>query len=187
MLEIKKNCSKSHLSNFHDIPEIQNFSIDFKNWGFTFLLNFSQDVITSKELIVSSGVVHANSLEPILAQASASKPSAVSSSSAVPTSSNICPRTLPTVTSQSTIPVPVVKQEDVISSPKREPVPVMSSLGQIAVPSSSTMSPMHVEIKKESNIEETTSPQSRVTESGDTATSVTGDSSTGVQLDAQGC
>lgn len=61
-----------------------------------------------------------------------------------------------------------------------------SSLSGPIVTPSSNMSPMHIEIKKESLGDELASPQPRAVDAGDTPNSISGDSSSGSLLDPQG-
>lgn len=82
------------------------------------------------------------------------------------------------------VPTTVIKQENIVS-PKKEIPQTSCSSGQILV-HTSTMAPMHVEIKKESLADEIASPQSKAPDAGDTPTSISGDSSCSSILDAQG-
>ena len=80
------------------------------------------------------------------------------------------------------VPTAVIKQENVSSS-KKETLTVNSSLPRQA--SAPTMTPVHVEIKKEPNEDISPGP-SKVSDAGDTPNSVSGESSCSSVMDAQG-
>lgn len=103
------------------------------------------------------------------------------------------PRTQFMTVHQMTLPTTAVKQEPISSTTavvKKDlmltiPSSSTSSSGPVVTPTSS-MSPMHIEIKKESMGDELASPQPRAVDAGDTPNSISGDSSSGSLLDAQG-
>lgn len=88
---------------------------------------------------------------------------------------------------QTAVPTTVIKQEaSVPSTSARKEVTTIVPATQTATPTSSTMSPMHIEIKKEAIPDELISPQPKTADVPDTPNSISGDSSTGSVLDAQG-
>lgn len=125
-----------------------------------------------------------SSTETASVSAFTSKPSTVCSSSAVVSSSSL--QRTQFFTSTPTTSTVSVAQFDSTSTVPRKDVPTVTSSSVPTPVPASIMSPMHIEIKKESIGDELTSPQPRVADAGDTPNSVSGESSSSLPLDAQG-
>ena len=153
----------------------------------TFAMNSFQDSASAKKPCASH-VVQPPVSEVSGEEVATSKPSLVALS---PVISSISTPTL--LTPQVTSKPIAIKQEIVTSSSqlsKRDPSICVPSSSSAENRSSFTVvpskSPLHIEIKKEPAGDELVSPQPKTSDALDTPNSVSGDSSCGSILDAQG-
>lgn len=147
-------------------------------------LFFQEKLFSEETMLVSTS----SSTETISVSGFTSKPSPICSSAAVVSSSSLQRPQFFTSTPTTTS-VSVAQHENTSTLARKDMSNVSSSSTPTSIPTSvpsSIMSPMHIEIKKESIGDELTSPQPRVADAGDTPNSVSGESSSSLPLDAQG-